>query len=150
MGTLGRMIYDIGSGFERLDRSFIVLAPAFKALTISRSSAMSRHRTLINIFDKTPIVDKDAIVAPSVFVIGDVQVGRGLSIWYGCILRDRSVVLYGCTVEDEAYVGVDTMLLDGVVVEKNAMVAIVALVRQNTRIPFSKAIGEERPTMVAP
>ena len=48
---------------------------------------VSRHRTLMNIFDKAPVVDKDAFVAPSASIIGDVQVGRGSSIWYGCVLR---------------------------------------------------------------
>ena len=41
----------------------------------------------MNIFDKAPVVDKDAFVAPSASIIGDVQVGRGSSIWYGCVLR---------------------------------------------------------------
>ena len=43
----------------------------------------------MNIFDKAPVVDKDAFVAPSASVIGDVQVGRGSSIWYGCVLRGK-------------------------------------------------------------
>jgi hypothetical protein len=47
----------------------------------------------------------------------------------------HSAVLHGCTVEDEAFVGMGATLLDGVVVEKHAMVAAGALVRQNTRIP---------------
>lgn len=41
----------------------------------------------MNIFDKAPMVDKDAFVAPSASIIGNVQVGRGSSIWYGCVLR---------------------------------------------------------------
>lgn len=41
----------------------------------------------MNLFDKVPIVDKDAFVAPSASIVGDVQVGRGSSIWYGCVLR---------------------------------------------------------------
>ncbi|KAH8509463.1 hypothetical protein H0E87_011287 [Populus deltoides] len=131
----------------------------------------------MNIFDKAPVVDKDAFVAPGASVIGDVLVGRGSSIWYGCVLRGdvnsisvgsgtniqdnslvhvaksnlsgkvlptiigdnvtvgHSAVLHGCTVEDEAFVGMGATLLDGVVVEKHAMVAAGALVRQNTRIP---------------
>lgn len=48
---------------------------------------VSRHRTLMNLFDKVPNVHKDAFVAPSASVIGDVQVGQGSSIWYGCVLR---------------------------------------------------------------
>jgi len=47
----------------------------------------------------------------------------------------HSAVLHGCTVEDEAFVGMGATLLDGVVVEKHAMVAAGALVRQNSRIP---------------
>lgn len=41
----------------------------------------------MNVFDKAPVVDKDAFVAPSASIIGDVQVGRGSSVWYGCVLR---------------------------------------------------------------
>lgn len=48
---------------------------------------VSRHRTLMNVFDKAPIVDKDAFVAPSASIIGNVHLGPGSSIWYGCVLR---------------------------------------------------------------
>ncbi len=57
-------------------------------------SVVSRHRTLMNIFDKAPAVDKDAFVAPSASVIGDVQVGRGSSIWYGCVLRGKNLYVW--------------------------------------------------------
>ncbi|MBA0759599.1 hypothetical protein Gotri_022458, partial [Gossypium trilobum] len=166
------------------------------------------HRTLMNVFDKSPLVDKDAFVAPSASVIGDVQVGglilahgngahftashlplwralaaRGLvtaigsghpgdvnsiSVGSGTNIQDNSLVhvaksnlsgkvlptnignnvtvghsavLHGCTVEDEAFVGMGATLLDGVVVEKHAMVAAGALVRQNTRIPAGEVWG---------
>lgn len=137
----------------------------------------------MNVFDKVPVVDKDAFVAPSASIVGDVHVGRGSSIWYGCVLRGdvnsisigsgtniqdnslvhvaksnlsgkvlpiligdnvtvgHSAVLHGCTVEDESFVGMGATLLDGVVVEKHAMVAAGALVRQNTRIPAGEVWG---------
>ncbi|KAH7520011.1 hypothetical protein FEM48_Zijuj08G0098400 [Ziziphus jujuba var. spinosa] len=152
----------------------IVLGSGFCGINFDR---MSRHRTLMNVFDKAPVVDKDVFVAPSASIIGDVQVGRGSSIWYGCVLRGdvnsinigagtniqdnslvhvaksnlsgkvlptiigdnvtvgHSAILHGCTVEDEAFVGMGATLLDGVYVEKHAMVAAGALVRQNTRVP---------------
>lgn len=47
----------------------------------------------------------------------------------------HSAVIHACTVENEAFVGMGATLLDGVIVEKNAMVAAGALVRQNTKIP---------------
>jgi len=43
----------------------------------------------MNIFDKKPVVDKEAFVAPSASVIGDVEIGQGSSIWYGCVLRGK-------------------------------------------------------------
>ena len=49
----------------------------------------------MNVFDKAPAVDKDAFVAPSASVIGDVQVGRGSSIWYGCVLRGKPFLPLG-------------------------------------------------------
>lgn len=53
--------------------------------------SVSRHRTLMNVFDKAPVVDKDAFVAPSASIVGQVQVGRGSSIWYGCVLRGKTI-----------------------------------------------------------
>lgn len=50
-------------------------------------------------------------------------------------LTGHGAVLHGCVVEDEAFVGMGATLLDGVVVEKNGMVAAGALVTENTRIP---------------
>ena len=44
----------------------------------------------------------------------------------------------GPTVEDEAFIGMGATLLDGVYVEKHAMVAAGALVRQNTKIPYGE------------
>lgn len=156
---------------------------SFFQLILNLGYKVSRHRTLMNIFDKAPVVDKDVFLAPSASIIGDVQVGRGSSIWYGCVLRGdvnsisigsgtniqdnslvhvaksnlagkvlptiigdnvtvgHSAVLHGCTVEDEAFVGMGATLLDGVYVEKHAMVAAGALVRQNTKIPCGEVWG---------
>ncbi|KAL5065781.1 hypothetical protein RYX36_027518 [Vicia faba] len=129
----------------------------------------------MNVFDKAPYVHKDAFIAPSASITGDVQIGRSSSIWYGCVLRGdvnsisigsstnmqdnslvhvaksnlsgkvlptiigdnvtvgHSAVLQGCTVEDEAFIGMGVILLDGVYVEKHAMDVAGALVKQHTR-----------------
>eukprot|EP00246_Nothoceros_aenigmaticus_P017578 TRINITY_DN8710_c0_g1_i1.p1 TRINITY_DN8710_c0_g1~~TRINITY_DN8710_c0_g1_i1.p1 ORF type:complete len:254 (+),score=53.75 TRINITY_DN8710_c0_g1_i1:131-892(+) len=138
---------------------------------------LSRHRVIMNIWDKKPLLASDVFVAPSASVIGDVTIGKKSSVWYGCVLRGdvnhitvgsftniqdntlvhvaktnvsgnvaptiigskvtvgHSAVLHACTVEDESFVGMGATLLDGVVVEKGAMVAAGSLVTQNTRIP---------------
>ncbi|KAK3022108.1 hypothetical protein RJ639_045952 [Escallonia herrerae] len=163
MGTLGRAIYTVGFWIRETGQAMDRLGSRLQGNYYFKEQ-LSRHRTLMNIFDKAPVVDKDAFVAPSASITGDVQVGRGSSIWYGCVLRGdvnsitigsgtniqdhslvhvaksnlsgkvlptiigdnvtvgHSAVLHGCTVEDEAFVGMGATLLDGVVVEKNAMV----------------------------
>ncbi|KAK4269522.1 hypothetical protein QN277_022669 [Acacia crassicarpa] len=182
MGTLGKAIYTVGFWIRETGQAIDRLGCRLQGNYYFHEQ-LSRHRTLMNIFDKTPIVDKEVFVAPCASIIGDVQVGRGSSIWYGCVLRGdvnsisvgtgtniqdnslvhvaksnlsgkvlatmigdnvtvgHSAVLHGCTVEDEAFVGMGATLLDGVVVEKHAMVAAGALVRQNTRIPCGEVWG---------
>ncbi|KAD3640748.1 hypothetical protein E3N88_29971 [Mikania micrantha] len=146
------------------------MAAATMGLVILNLSSVSRHRTLMNLFDKDPVVDKDAFVAPGASVMGDVHVGRGSSIWYGCVLRgdvnsirvgsgtniqdnalvhvaksniSHGAVLHGCTVEDEAFVGMGATLLDGSYVEKNAMVAAGALVWGGNPAKFMRKLTEE-------
>ncbi|GLT40117.1 hypothetical protein SLA2020_142730 [Shorea laevis] len=182
MGTLGKAIYTVGFWIRETGQALDRLGCRLQG-NYCFQEQLSRHRTLMNLFDKAPLVNKDVFVAPGASVIGDVQVGRGSSIWYGCVLRGdvnsisvgsrtniqdnslvhvaksnisgkvlptiigdnvtvgHSAVLHGCTVEDEAFVGMGATLLDGVVVEKHAMVAAGALVRQNTRIPNGEVWG---------
>eukprot|EP00262_Sarcandra_glabra_P007170 TRINITY_DN197_c0_g1_i1.p1 TRINITY_DN197_c0_g1~~TRINITY_DN197_c0_g1_i1.p1 ORF type:complete len:231 (-),score=46.29 TRINITY_DN197_c0_g1_i1:258-950(-) len=140
MGTLGKAIYTVGFWIRETGQAIDRLGCRLQGNYYFQEQ-LSRHRTLMNLYDKVPNVDKDAFVAPSASVIGDVQIGRGSSIWYGCVLRGHSAVLHGCTVEDEAFVGMGAILLDGTVVEKHAMVAAGALVRQSTRIPSREVWG---------
>ncbi|VAI70213.1 unnamed protein product [Triticum turgidum subsp. durum] len=79
-------------------------------------SIFSRHRTLMNIFDKAPHVHKEAFVAPSASLIGDVQVGQGSSIWYGCVLRgdaNNVQVGSGTNIQDNSVVHVAKSNLTG-------------------------------------
>ncbi|CAI9757954.1 unnamed protein product [Fraxinus pennsylvanica] len=182
MGSLGKAVYTLGFWIRETGQAMDRLGCRLQGNYYFQEQ-LSRHRTLMNIFDKAPSVDKDAFIAPSASITGDVQVGRGSSIWYGCVVRGdvnsviigsgtnlqdnslvhvaksnlsgkvlptiigdhvtvgHSAVIHGCTVEDEAFVGMGATLLDGVVVEKHAMVAAGALVRQNTRIPCGEVWG---------
>jgi carbonic anhydrase/acetyltransferase-like protein (isoleucine patch superfamily) len=36
---------------------------------------------------KTPLVDPSAFIAPGAVVLGDVELGPQVSVWYGCVLR---------------------------------------------------------------
>ncbi|KAI3785573.1 hypothetical protein L1987_44695 [Smallanthus sonchifolius] len=182
MGTLGRAAYTVGFWIRETGQAMDRLGSRLQGNNFFKEQ-LSRHRTLMNVYDKAPVVAKDAFVAPSASIIGDVQVGAGSSIWYGCVMRGdvnsisigsgtniqdhslvhvaksnlpgkvhptvigdnvtvgHSAILHGCTVEDEAFVGMKVTLLDGVVVEKHAMVAAGALVRQDARIPTGEVWG---------
>ncbi|CAN8320862.1 unnamed protein product [Cochlearia groenlandica] len=115
MGTLGRVIYTVGNWIrgsgQALDRVGSLLQGSHRI-----EEHLSRHRTLMNVFDKSPLVDKDAFVAPSASVIGDVQIGKGSSIWYGCVLRgdvNNISVGSGTNIQDNSLVHVAKTNLSG-------------------------------------
>ena len=33
------------------------------------------------------LVDPEAFIAPGAILVGEVTIGRGSSVWYGCVLR---------------------------------------------------------------
>lgn len=119
-----------------------------------------------------PAIAEDAFVAPGASVVGDVAVGAGSSIWFGCVLRgDMDVVrigarsniqdgsmihvssgglgtfvgddvtvghmclIHACTLEDHSFVGSTACILDGAVVESDAMVAAGSLLLGGRRVP---------------
>ncbi|KAL9253598.1 Gamma carbonic anhydrase 1, mitochondrial-like protein [Drosera capensis] len=84
MGTLGKAIYSVGFWIRETGQALDRLGSRLQGNYYFQEQ-LSRHRTLMNVFDKVPAVDKDAFVAPSASVIGDVQIGAGSSIWYGCV-----------------------------------------------------------------
>lgn len=118
MGTLGRAFYAVGfwiretgQAIDRLGSRlqgnylfqeqrmlylhfsvsiFIRVSFQTPLILISiRNYSVSRHRPLMNLFDKAPSVHRDAFVAPSASLLGDVHVGPASSIWYGCVLRGK-------------------------------------------------------------
>lgn len=42
---------------------------------------------LYNYDGKHPIIGKDCYIAPTASLIGDVTIGDGASVWFGCVLR---------------------------------------------------------------
>lgn len=124
----------------------------------------------------TPKIAADAFIAETAVIIGDVEIGAGASIWYGCVLRgdansirigartniqDGTVIhvnheregaagtrtligaditvghmalLHACTLEDGSFVGMKACVMDGAVVETDAMVAAGALVTPGKRV----------------
>ncbi len=114
---------------------------------------------------RLPSIDQNAFIAQNATIIGDVKVGSGSGIWYGCVIRGdvneirigertniqdltmihcaelgqgtylgnditvgHSAVLHACSVEDNAFIGIQSCVMDDCIVERGAMVAAGALV----------------------
>lgn len=101
---------------------------------------------------RRPRVHKDAYVAPTAVLIGDVEVAAGASVWFGAVLRgDDSQIKVGeganiqdnavvhcaedlpTVIEKDATVG-HSALLEGCVVEEGALVGMGATMLQRSRL----------------
>ena len=96
-----------------------------------------------------PKIAEDVFIAETAVVIGDVEIGAGSSIWYGCVLRgdvnrirvggnthlQDGTIVHACTVGDGAFIGMRSVILDRAVVEPRAMVAAGAVVTPGKTVP---------------
>ncbi|TVU37533.1 hypothetical protein EJB05_10852 [Eragrostis curvula] len=86
MGTLGRAIFTVGKWIrgtgQAMDRLGSTIQGGHRV-----EEQLSRHRTIMNIFEKEPRIHRDVFVAPSAAVIGDVEIGHGSSIWSNLPVR---------------------------------------------------------------
>eukprot|EP00298_Acanthocystis_sp_HF-20_P022521 c30498_g1_i1.p1 GENE.c30498_g1_i1~~c30498_g1_i1.p1 ORF type:complete len:240 (+),score=116.12 c30498_g1_i1:52-771(+) len=48
---------------------------------------LSRHRQIMNLYDRHPSVSNDSWVAPSASVIGDVTVSSQATVWYNAVVK---------------------------------------------------------------
>ncbi|XP_024976920.1 gamma carbonic anhydrase 1, mitochondrial [Cynara cardunculus var. scolymus] len=115
MGTLGRAAYTVGFWIRETGQAMDRLGSRLQGNNYFKEQ-LSRHRSLMNVYDKAPAVDKDAFVAPSASIIGDVNVGAGSSIWYGCVLRGdvNSISIgSGTNIQDHSLVHVAKSNLPG-------------------------------------
>jgi carbonic anhydrase/acetyltransferase-like protein (isoleucine patch superfamily) len=101
---------------------------------------------------KRPHVHKDAYVAPTAILIGDVVVEAGASVWFGAVLRGDEAQIKvgeGSNVQDNAVIHVSrdlptiiernvtighSALLEGCVVEDGALVGMGAIMLQRSRL----------------
>lgn len=82
----GRGLYNIGYWVRETGQALDRLGCRLQG-KYAYKEQLSRHRALMNLYDKAPSVPEDAFVAPNASVMGDVTLGPKSSIWYGAILR---------------------------------------------------------------
>ena len=106
-----------------------------------------------NFQEKQPKIHDGVFVAENAIVIGDVEIGKNSSVWYGCILRgdvnyirigertniqDASVIhvsknTHPTVLEDEITVG-HRVTLHGCYVESNCLIGINSVILDGARI----------------
>ena len=78
------------------------------------------ERLILPFGGKAPRVHETAFVAPGAVLIGDVEIGPGASVWYGCVLRaDTNAIRIGArsNVQDGTVIHVDAPEMGGLPVE---------------------------------
>jgi len=77
--SVGLMLRESGQAMDRLGSK--VLAD------FAHLEPLSRHRSVMGVFDTYPVVGDGVFVAPNASVIGDVSLGTNSSVWYGATMR---------------------------------------------------------------
>jgi carbonic anhydrase/acetyltransferase-like protein (isoleucine patch superfamily) len=108
--------------------------------------------TLIELDGISPTIGEDVFLAPTAVLVGDVRVGDRANIWFGAVLRgDSSRIEIGeeTSIQDNAVIhcaqGLPTIvgarvtvghgaLLEGCVIEDEALVGMGAIVLQRARV----------------
>ncbi len=109
--------------------------------------------------EKAPRVHPTAFIAPGAFVVGDVEVGEGASLWFGAVARgdlERVVVGPGTNVQDGAVLHADPgfpcllgarvtvghrAVVHGAVVEEGALIGMGAVVLNGARVGRNAVVG---------
>ena len=79
---------------------------------------------IIDFEGTTPNIGREVFLAPTAVVIGDVEIGDNVSVWFGAVLRGdfgKIVIGPGCSIQDNAVVHVFTDLTT--VLEENVTIA---------------------------
>ena len=108
--------------------------------------------------DKEPVIAKNAFIADTACLIGDVSIGEGTNIWFNTVIRaDRAKISIGknCSIQDNSVIHsdeTDVHIGDGVIIghgcvmhgrliEDNALIGMNATILHGAQIGESAIIG---------
>mmetsp|Transcript_16631 Transcript_16631/g.15989 ORF Transcript_16631/g.15989 Transcript_16631/m.15989 type:complete len:224 (-) Transcript_16631:401-1072(-) len=97
----GKALRETGQAFDRVG--------ILTSQTDFYKETFSRNRPVMPLFDKVPKVESTVFVAPGATVIGDVQIDKNTSIWYGVVVRgDNNKIKIGkyTNIQDRAVVNI--------------------------------------------
>lgn len=112
---MARLLYAVGTMVRETGQALDRLGCSMQGSYAFREQ-LSRHRAVMNLFDKKPSLPPDCFVAPSAGLVGDVTVGPKSSVWYGALLRgDVNKIVIGreTNVQDGSVIHVSKNNLGG-------------------------------------
>jgi carbonic anhydrase/acetyltransferase-like protein (isoleucine patch superfamily) len=83
------------------------------------------HGPLFALDGVSPTVAPDAWIAPTAVVIGDVEIGAGASVWFGCVLRGDT---------NRIRVGARSNIQDGSIVHVNPGAGMACLIGEDVTV----------------
>lgn len=114
---------------------------------------------IITVAGHTPDVSKAAFIAPDAVIAGDVVLGEGANVWYGCVIRaeyasvrigartnvqDLTVIHAdpgaACTIGDDVTIG-HRVIVHGATIEDNVLVGMGATVLNNAVVGKGSIVG---------
>lgn len=114
---------------------------------------------IITVAGHTPDVSRAGFLAPDAVIAGDVVLGEGANVWYGCVIRaEYSPVRIGartniqdvsvlhadpgapCTIGDDVTVG-HRVIVHGATIHDNALVGMGATVLNNAVVGAGSIVG---------
>ena len=66
--------------FKKASETSVVRSPLF-------SENVSKHRSVLNLYDLKPQIQLNGFVAPNATVVGQVSIGMETQVWYGTVIR---------------------------------------------------------------
>ncbi|MCX9084124.1 MAG: gamma carbonic anhydrase family protein [Candidatus Methanoperedens sp.] len=108
--------------------------------------------------DKKPVIAKNAFIADTACIIGDVSIGEGSNVWFNTVIRaDRATISIGknCSIQDNVVIHsdeTDVRIGDGVIIghgcvmhgrliENNALIGMNATILHGAKIGESAIIA---------
>lgn len=82
----GRAMYAVGGALRETGQALDRLGSRLLGKYGFREE-LNRHRAVLGLFEKKPVIGSGAFVAPTAAVVGDVRVGEQASIFYGSVIK---------------------------------------------------------------
>ena len=92
---LRRMTHEVGKALRETGQAMERAGLRVEG-SLAYTDPLSRHRTVLSLYDKTPTVAAGAWVAPSATLVGEVEVAEKASVWYSAVVKgDEGKVTIG-------------------------------------------------------